>query len=49
VELRFVEGRTAEEIGKQMKKTAGAIRQLQFRALENLGARIGKKSEVGNA
>jgi RNA polymerase sigma-70 factor (ECF subfamily) len=49
VEMRFVEGRTAEEIGKQMKKTAGAIRQLQFRALENLRARIGKKSEVGNA
>jgi RNA polymerase sigma-70 factor (ECF subfamily) len=47
--MRFVEGKKAEEIGKQMKKTAGAVRQLQFRALENLRARLGKKSEVRNA
>lgn len=47
--MRFVEGRTAEEIGKEIKKSAGAVRQLQFRALENLRARMSKKPEVANA
>jgi RNA polymerase sigma-70 factor, ECF subfamily len=47
--MRFVGGKKAEEIAKEMKKTAGAVRQLQFRALENLRARLGKKSEVRNA
>lgn len=49
IEMRFVEGKTAEEIGQEIKKSAGAVRQLQFRALENLRARLGKKSEVRNA
>lgn len=49
VVMRFVEGKTAEEIGKEMKKSAGAVRQLQFRALENLRARMSKKPEVANA
>lgn len=47
--MRFVEEKNAEEIGKEMKKTAGAVRQLQFRALENLRARLGKKPEVRDA
>jgi RNA polymerase sigma-70 factor (ECF subfamily) len=49
IAMRFVEGKTAEEIGKEIKKSAGAVRQLQFRALENLRARIGKKAEDVNA
>jgi RNA polymerase sigma-70 factor, ECF subfamily len=47
--MRFVEGKKTEEIGKEMRKTAGAVRQLQFRALENLRARMNEKSEVRNA
>jgi RNA polymerase sigma-70 factor (ECF subfamily) len=49
IAMRFAEGRSAAEIGKAMKKTAGAVRQLQFRALENLRARLGKKSEDAHA
>jgi len=49
IAMRFVEGKTAEEIGKKMKKSAGAVRQLQFRALENLRTRMNKKPEVDNA
>jgi RNA polymerase sigma-70 factor, ECF subfamily len=49
IEMRFVEGKKAEEIGKEMKKSAGAVRQLQFRAIENLRARLSKRTEVRNA
>jgi RNA polymerase sigma-70 factor, ECF subfamily len=47
--MRFIEGKNAQEIGKEIKKTTGAVRQLQFRALENLRARMIKKSGVRNA
>ena len=33
---RFAEGRTLEEVAKEMGRTEGAIKQLQFRALETL-------------
>lgn len=49
IEKRFVEGKTAEEIGQEMKKSAGAVRQLQFRALQSLRAQMSKKSGVDNA
>jgi RNA polymerase sigma-70 factor, ECF subfamily len=49
IEKRFVEGKTTEEIGQEIKKSAGAVRQLQFRALENLRAEMSRKSGAGNA
>ena len=36
VHLRFVEGLGAEEIGEIQERSAGAVRALQFRALETL-------------
>ena len=38
---RFVEGRSIREIAQEFGRSEGAIKQLQFRALENLRARTG--------
>jgi RNA polymerase sigma-70 factor (ECF subfamily) len=44
VQMRFAEGRSIREIAGALKKSEGAIKQLQFRALETLRKRIqGKK------
>lgn len=40
VVLRFVEGLSAEEVGKIMGKRAGTVRGLQFRALQSLKKHI---------
>ena len=41
VVLRFVEQKSIKEVAKQIRKTEGAVKQLQFRALSNLRARMG--------
>ena len=38
--LRFVEQKTIREIAQEIRKSEGAVKQLQFRALENLRARM---------
>jgi RNA polymerase sigma-70 factor (ECF subfamily) len=38
---RFVEQRSIQEIAQKMGKTAGAIKQLQLRAMQNLRAQMG--------
>jgi RNA polymerase sigma-70 factor (ECF subfamily) len=38
---RLVEQRSTREIAGELRRTEGAVKQLQFRALENLRARIG--------
>src|SRR5690348_6813347 len=38
--LRFVEQKSIREIAGELRRSEGAIKQLQFRALENLRARI---------
>jgi RNA polymerase sigma-70 factor (ECF subfamily) len=38
---RFVEQRTTREIAAALGRSEGAVKQLQFRAIENLRARIG--------
>jgi RNA polymerase sigma-70 factor (ECF subfamily) len=38
VTLRFIEERSIREIAQEMGKSEGAVKQLQFRALENLRA-----------
>jgi len=38
---RFVEQKSIREIAREMGRTEGAVKQLQFRALENLRARMG--------
>lgn len=41
VRERFVEQRTIREIAERLKKTEGAIKQLQFRALQTLRKQLG--------
>ncbi|MGE5205402.1 MAG: RNA polymerase sigma factor [Chlamydiota bacterium] len=38
--MRFVEQRSLREIAQQLRRSEGAVKQLQFRALENLRARL---------
>jgi len=40
IELRFAEEKSIREIAHQLKKTEGAIKQLQFRALQRLRAQM---------
>ena len=40
VVLRFVEQKSIREIAQELKRTEGAIKQLQFRALEKLRAQV---------
>lgn len=40
---RFIEQRSIREIAKELMRTEGAVKQLQFRALQNLRARMGEK------
>ena len=37
---RFVEGRSVREIARELGRTEGAVKQLQFRALQSLRARL---------
>jgi RNA polymerase sigma-70 factor, ECF subfamily len=40
VVLRFVEDKSIKEVAKEIRKTEGAVKQLQFRALTSLRARM---------
>jgi len=42
---RFIEQKSIRDIAKEFGRSEGAIKQLQFRALENLRARAGGKHE----
>ena len=41
VVLRFAEQRTIREIARDLQRSEGAVKQLQFRALQTLRARLG--------
>jgi RNA polymerase sigma factor (sigma-70 family) len=43
IHLRFAEEKSIREIAQELGRSEGAVKQLQFRALENLRARIGRK------
>lgn len=43
IEMRFAEGKSVPEITRELSRTDGAVKQLQFRAIQNLRARIEKK------
>jgi RNA polymerase sigma-70 factor (ECF subfamily) len=43
VEMRFAEGKSIREIAQDMGRTEGAIKQLQFRGLENLRMQLSEK------
>ena len=40
--MRFAEEKSIREISQELRRTEGAVKQLQFRALQNLRARIGE-------
>lgn len=42
--LRFAEERSIREIAQQLSRSEGAIKQLQFRALQSLRARMSEKN-----
>jgi RNA polymerase sigma-70 factor (ECF subfamily) len=44
VEMRFAEEKTIKEIAQTIGKTEGAVKQLQFRGMQNLRAKIEKVS-----
>ena len=43
IRLRFAEEKSIREIAKELSRSEGAIKQLQFRALQNLRARLSEK------
>jgi RNA polymerase sigma-70 factor (ECF subfamily) len=43
LELRFMEEKSTREVAEVLQRSEGAIKQLQFRGLENLRAMIGGK------
>ena len=45
VRERFVEGRSVREIARALGRTEGAVKQLQFRALQSLRARLRDANE----
>jgi RNA polymerase sigma-70 factor (ECF subfamily) len=42
--MRFAEGKSIREIARELAKTEGAIKQLQFRGLEKLRAQLGEQN-----
>ena len=44
VEMRFVEQKSIRETADELSRSEGAIKQLQFRALENLRVRMGEEA-----
>lgn len=43
VKMRFAEEKSVREIARALGKTEGAVKQLQFRAIENLREKVSKK------
>jgi RNA polymerase sigma-70 factor, ECF subfamily len=43
VRMRFIEQKNIREIAQELRRTEGAIKQLQFRALQTLRSRMGKR------
>jgi len=42
--MRFAQQKTIREIARNLRRTEGAIKQLQFRGLQNLRTRLGDKN-----
>jgi RNA polymerase sigma-70 factor (ECF subfamily) len=43
VEMRFVEEKSVREIAGELRRSEGAVKQLQFRGLQNLRERMGEQ------
>jgi len=44
VEMRFAEGKSVREVAAQMRRSEGAVKQLQFRGIQNLRALMERKA-----
>lgn len=44
IRMRFAEDKSIREIAQQLSRSEGAIKQLQFRALQNLRARLSEEN-----
>ncbi|HSY58786.1 MAG TPA: sigma-70 family RNA polymerase sigma factor [Terriglobales bacterium] len=44
IELRFADEKSIREIAEELGRTEGAVKQLQFRAIQNLRERMGGKN-----
>ena len=42
IEMRFAEEKSIREIAQELRRSEGAVKQLQFRGLQNLRARVGE-------
>lgn len=49
IEMRFAEGKSIAEIAREISRTDGAVKQLQFRAIQNLRASIEKKPRASTS
>lgn len=45
IEMRFVEEKSIREIAAELRRSAGAVKQLQFRAVHNLRAQLEGKTK----
>ena len=45
IEMRFAEEKGIKEIARQLNRTEGAVKQLQFRAIQNLRAQFQRRPE----
>jgi RNA polymerase sigma-70 factor (ECF subfamily) len=45
IEMRFAEEKGVREIARELSRTEGAVKQLQFRAIQNLRAQLQKSPE----
>ena len=45
IEMRFAEEKRVREIARELNRTEGAVKQLQFRAIQNLRAQLQKSPE----
>jgi RNA polymerase sigma factor (sigma-70 family) len=44
IELRFADEKSIREIAEELGRSEGAVKQLQFRAIQNLRERMGRKN-----
>lgn len=44
IEMRFAEGKSVREIAREIGRSEGAVKQLQFRGVRNLRAQLDKKA-----
>ncbi|MGB0036320.1 MAG: RNA polymerase sigma factor [Candidatus Acidiferrales bacterium] len=48
IEMRFAEEKSIREIARVLRRTEGAVKQLQFRGLQNLRAKLNEKMGKAN-